>query len=80
MGFEIRKQKQETNQSLIRRFTKRIKESGILSKTRETLFYVRKKSEEAKKRSTLRRLEKKAEYEKLVKLGKIQNGTQRDSS
>jgi len=71
MALEVKKQNRETNQSLIRRFTRSIQQSGILLRARRIRFKKREKSEQMKKRATLRREEKKKEYEKLKKLGKI---------
>lgn len=68
--FEIAKQERENNQGLIRRFTRRLKESGILLSAKKTRFRSRPKNETAKKVSTLRRIQKKAEYEKAQKLGR----------
>ncbi|MDD2731904.1 MAG: hypothetical protein PHI53_01760 [Candidatus Pacebacteria bacterium] len=73
MSLEIKKQERETSQSLVRRFSKRIKKSGILIRARKIQFKKRPKSEQMKKRSALRREELKKEYEKLSKLGKINN-------
>ena len=70
MKFEIRKNERETNQSLIRRFTKRLKESGILKGAKESRFMRREKSKEMMRGITLRRLAKKKEFEKQKKLGK----------
>lgn len=70
MTFEIKKQKKETSQSLVRRFSRRIKKSGILLRARKIRFKKRPKSRQMKKRSALRREELKREYEKLEKLGK----------
>ncbi len=69
MAFEIIKQERETNQSLIRRFTKRLRESGILMGAKKAVFYRREKSKQVQRRATLRRLEKRKEYERLLKLG-----------
>lgn len=71
MGLEVRKQKGETSQNLIRRFTRSLKQSGILLRARKIRFKEKKKSEQMKKRAALRREEKKREYEQLKKLGKI---------
>ncbi|MDI6602822.1 MAG: hypothetical protein QME57_01740 [Patescibacteria group bacterium] len=71
MTLEVKKQKRETSQNLIRRFTRSIQQSGILLRVRRIQFKERKKSEQMKKRAALRREEKKREYEKLKKLGKI---------
>jgi len=71
MVLEIKKQGRETSQSLIRRFTKRVQQSGLLLRARKIRFRERRKSEQMKKRAALRREELKKEYEKLKKLGKI---------
>ncbi|MDI6591707.1 MAG: hypothetical protein QME61_02090 [Patescibacteria group bacterium] len=69
MILEVKKQNRETSQSLIRRFTKRVQQSGILVRARKIRFRERKKSEQMKKRAALRREELKKEYERLKKLG-----------
>jgi hypothetical protein len=71
MGLEVKKQPRETSQNLTRRFTKRVKLSGILLRARATRYRRRPRSRQAKKRAALRREELKKEYEKLRKLGKI---------
>jgi len=71
MALEILKQERETSQSLVRRFQKRIQQSGLLLRARKIRFRQRRKSEQIKKRAALRREELKKEYEKLKKLGKI---------
>lgn len=73
MGLEIRKQERETSQSLIRRFTRSIQQSGILLRARRARFKRREKSHDMEKRAALRREEKKKEYEKLKKIGKIED-------
>lgn len=72
MGLEVKKQIRETPQNLTRRFTKRIKLSGILLRARATRYRQRPKSRQAKKRAALRKEELKKEYEKLKKLGKLE--------
>lgn len=71
MALEVKKQPRETSQSLVRRFSKRVKLSGILLRARKTRFHARKQSKQMHKRSALRREELKREYERLQKLGKI---------
>lgn len=68
--FEIKKQERETNLSLVRRFTKRVKESGILRSAKKSMFMARKQSPAKQKSSALRRIVKQKEYEKLFKLGR----------
>ena len=69
MALEIKKKERETSQSLVRRFSKRLKQSGILPRARKKLFKKRRKSKQLKKRAALRREEKKKQYEKAKKLG-----------
>lgn len=69
MTFEIIKQERETNQSLIRRFTKRLRDSGILVGVKKSVFHHREKSKQVQRRVTLRKLEKRKEYERAYKLG-----------
>ena len=72
MPLEVKKQSnRETSQSLIRRFSQKIKKSGILLEARKRRFKVKAKSNQLKKRSALRREKKKKEYDELKKLGKI---------
>lgn len=71
MSLEIKKEGRETSQNLVRRFSKRIKQSGILLRARKIRFYQGAKSDQMKKRSALRREQLKKEYEKLEKLGEI---------
>jgi len=70
MSLEIKKEGRETSQNLVRRFSRRMKQSGILLRARKARFKERPKSRQMKKRSALRREELKKEYEMLEKLGK----------
>ena len=71
MALEIKKEERETSQNLVRRFSRRMKQSGILLRARKSRFRQKAKSPQMKKRSALRREELKKKYEKLEKLGKI---------
>jgi len=70
MALEIKKQERETSQNLIRRFSKRMKRSGILLQARKIRYKRRPKSRQMKKRAALRKEELKKEHEKLEKMGK----------
>lgn len=72
MTLEVQKQERESSQSLVRRFGRRMQQSGILLRARSTRFHKRQKSKQAKKRAALRKEELKKEYEKLRKLGKLE--------
>lgn len=68
---EVRKKERESIESLLRRFKRRLKQSRVLIKVREKMFYASPKSkrqirEEAQHRKTVRE-----EREYLRKLGKL---------
>ena len=69
--FEIKRQERETNQALIRRFTRRLKDSGILINAKKSQFRKREKSAKMKKRAVLRKIEVKQVFEKKRKLGQV---------
>lgn len=69
MALEIKKEGRETPQNLIRRFSRRMKQSGILARARKARFKKKDKSKQMKKRSALRREELRKEYERIEKLG-----------
>ncbi len=71
MALEIRKKPKENTQSLIRRFTQAVRQSGILIQARKIQFLKEPQSETAKKRAALRREELRKRYQRLKKLGKI---------
>ena len=70
MALEVQKQERETTQALIRRFTKKVQQSGILLRARKSRFHKRSKSRQMKKRAALRREKLRKEYQELEKLGK----------
>ena len=70
MSIQIKKHPKETSQNLVRRFSRRIQQSGVLRRARNIRFTQRAKSAESKKQSALRKQELKKEREILVKMGK----------
>jgi len=70
MVLEIKKQDRESSQNLVRRFSRRVKQSGILMKARKSRFKTRGKSENMKKKSALRREELRKEYQLAEKMDK----------
>lgn len=69
MPLEVKKKERENPQNLVRRFSKRIKQSGLLIRVRKKQYRRRTKSPQLKKRAALRREEKKKLYEKRKKMG-----------
>ena len=69
--IEVNKNGNENNASILRRFSRRIQESNIIQKVKGSRYNKRKESKLKVKKSTLKRLERRQEIEKLRKLGKI---------
>ncbi len=68
---EVSKNQNESSVNLIRRFTKRVQESGVLNRARSTRYNERPKSKLSRKNSTLMSMKKRKEIERLKKLGKL---------
>ena len=73
INVEVKRDQNESNSSLIRRFSKRLSGSSVLRKAKSLKAAERPQSHFKKKKSALKRLEKQAELARLYKLGKISN-------
>ena len=71
-NVQVTKNNNESSANVIRRFTKRVQGAGIIPKVRGGRYFARIKSKNVQRTAKLKKLDKKAEYEKQVKLGKIQ--------
>ena len=71
-NVQVEKNSNESSANVIRRFTKRMQGSGVIQRLRKTRYYARVKSENVRKTGRLKKLNKKADYELQLKLGKIQ--------
>ena len=67
---QVTKKERETSQNLGHRFTKTVRQSGILLQLRKNRFFKRTKSNLAQKLSALKRVERRAEKIKADKLAK----------
>jgi len=70
MPIQVTKKDRETSQNLVRRFTKTVRQSGVLLEIRKGQFFKRTKSALANKRSALNRVAKRAEKVRADKLAK----------
>ena len=68
---EVRKREKESTGSLLRRFTRKVQQSRILIQARRDEYRHRRKSKAKKRKDALKREEKRKEYDRLRKLGKI---------
>ncbi|HEV7423562.1 MAG TPA: hypothetical protein VGO21_00030, partial [Candidatus Paceibacterota bacterium] len=69
--IEVKKNPNENNSSILRRFSRRIQESGIIRKVKGSRYNLRKESKLKVKKSALKRMGRRAQIEKLKKLGKM---------
>ena len=76
-NVQVEKNTNESSANVIRRFTKRMQGSGIIPRMRGERYFSREKSPNVRKQARLKKLAKKAEYERLLKLGKVQERTGR---
>lgn len=68
--IEVKKNANENNMNLIRRFTRKVQESGIIQKVKGKRYNKRTESKVKTKAATLKRLARRKTQEKLFKLGK----------
>ena len=69
--IEVRKNPNENNASILRRFSRKIQESSIIQKVKGNRYNERKESKLKVKKSALKRMVRRKEIEKLRKLGKM---------
>jgi len=70
MSLEVTREEKEDTRKLVRRFSQKVRQSGILKKARASRFYQRPLSKTKKKLRALRREKIKKKYERLQKLRK----------
>jgi len=80
INVEVEKNSNENTASLLRRFTRRIRGSGVLNRVKSTRYYKRPASKAVKKKTALKRILKQEKHEELVKLGKIPADGRNDAS
>ncbi|MCF7834343.1 MAG: hypothetical protein K9L98_03415 [Candidatus Pacebacteria bacterium] len=69
--IEVTKNGNENNAGILRRFSRKMQESSVIPKVKNNRYAVRKDSKLKVKKSKMKYLKKRAENEKLRKLGKI---------
>ena len=69
--IEVKRDPNESNSSLLRRFTKRVQSAGLVKRVKSLKSRERPQSHFKRKKSALTRLTRRAAYDRLQKLGKI---------
>ncbi len=70
--IEVRRRDNESSESLLRRFSKRVQQSGVLLRAKKRRFYEKGKNKRAQRSDALRRLAIREQREVLRKLGKLE--------
>lgn len=71
INVEVAKSGTENNLSIIRKFTKRVQGSGVLSRLRSIRYSQRSLSEYVKKKKALKKLRRHEEVMEAIKMGKM---------
>jgi len=75
--IEVKKNANESNMNLVRRFTRKVQESGIIQKVKSKRYNERTLSKIKVKAATLKRIARQKNQEKLIKLGKATKFTKK---
>ncbi len=67
---EVKRKEDESFESLLRRFNRKMQQSGIILRARKTRYFEREKSRNLRKRSAQRRSELRDLRDELKRLGK----------
>ena len=71
VNVEITKGEKDNSLGVIRKFTKRVRGSGILNRLRSRRYSTRKISEYVKKKNTLKKIVRRVKIQGLIKMGKM---------
>ncbi|PJA47584.1 hypothetical protein CO172_00725 [Candidatus Uhrbacteria bacterium CG_4_9_14_3_um_filter_36_7] len=69
--MEIKRRKGESFESLIRRFSKRVQQSGVILQVRKIRFHAKNENKNAQRKRALRRLEISSKRDWLIKTGRV---------
>lgn len=69
MAVEVKRRERETTGSLLRRFTRRVQQSGLLIRARKGRFYAPDRTRRERRLAALHRTRVRVERERLRKLG-----------
>ena len=77
INAEVTKNEAETPVNLIRRFSKRVQGTGLIQRMRSRRYQVRIKSDNVRRKQTLKVIKRREEVAELIKLGKMLERTTR---
>ncbi|MDP2649960.1 MAG: hypothetical protein Q8P16_00130 [bacterium] len=71
VNVKVTKGGNENTGAILRKYTQRMRSAGIVQHMRKVRYRARPASPTARKKAALRKLERREEFEKLIKEGKI---------
>lgn len=71
INVEVKKSGNENAVSLLRKFSRKVKNSGVLPRLRGIRYHDRNVSENVKRKKTLKQIRRREEVNELIKLGKL---------
>ncbi len=74
MAIEVKRKEREPVGSLLRRFTRRVQQSGVLLSARRGRFYVKPKTKRQMKATALRRQQLRSLRQEMMKAGTLEEG------
>ena len=76
--IQVKKKEKETAESLIRRFSRRVQQSGVLRQVRQSRFRTVEQSRDKRREEALYKVKIRKEINRLKKLGKFDEDALRD--
>lgn len=76
--IHIKRKEKETTESLIRRFSRRVQQSGVLRQVRKLRYRTLEKSKPTRRAEALYKVKIRKEIDRLKKLGKFDEDALRD--
>lgn len=76
--IQVKKKEKESVESLIRRFSRRVQQSGVLRQMRKRRFHQTEKSRTERRKEALYKVEIRKEISRLKKLGKFDDEALRE--
>ena len=74
MAIEVKRKEKEPVGSLLRRFTRRVQQSGVLLNARKGRFYRKAKTKRQIKATALRREQLRGQRREMLKMGLLEEG------
>ena len=75
LNVQVEQNDNESSANIVRRFTKRVQNSGIVKRMRGARYHKRVKSDNVRRMARLKKIRKRETYEEAMRMGKITDKT-----